>query len=64
MGYLRRTLWFPEFCVRHFDDESLETVAGRRRDELLAGGAIALRHGRLIGTALDAGQSKSGRLSS
>lgn len=54
----------PEFCVRYFDGESLETVAGRLRDELMAGGAIALRHGLLVSTALDAGQSKAGRLRS
>ncbi len=53
LAYLRRTLWFPEFCVRYFDGESLEAVAGRLRGELLASGAIALRDGRLVSTALE-----------
>ena len=53
VAYLRTTLWFPEFCVRYFEGESLEAVAGRLRDELLAGGAIALQDGRLISTALE-----------
>jgi len=51
--YLRRTLWFPEFCVRYFDGESLEAVAGRLRDELLTSGVIALQDGRLVSTALE-----------
>jgi hydroxyacylglutathione hydrolase len=50
--YLRKTLWFPEFCARYFELESLEAVAGRLRNELLSGGAIAVRNGRLISTAL------------
>ena len=58
VAYLRKTLWFPEFCVRYFDNESLEAVAGRLRDELLSGGAIALRNGRLISTALDLTRSE------
>ncbi len=58
VAYLRTTLWFPEFCVRYFDDESLEAVAGRLRDELLSGGAVAVRNGRLISTALDLTRSE------
>ena len=53
VAYLRRTLWFPEFCVRFFEGESLEAIAGRLRDELLASGAIALLDGRLVSTALE-----------
>jgi hypothetical protein len=33
--------------------ESLEAVAGRLRDELLAGGAIAVRDRRLVSTGLE-----------
>jgi hydroxyacylglutathione hydrolase len=54
--YLGRTLWFPEFCVRYFEDESPEAVAARLRDELLAAGAIAVRDGRLVSAAMDAAQ--------
>jgi glyoxylase-like metal-dependent hydrolase (beta-lactamase superfamily II) len=53
VAYLLKTLWFPEYCVRYFDNESLEAVADRLRDELLSSVAIALRNGRLISTALD-----------
>ena len=55
--YLRQTLWFPEFCVRYFEREPLGAVAGHLRDELLSGGAIAVRNGRLISTALDPARS-------
>lgn len=54
--YLRKTLWFPEFCVRYFDGESQEAVAGRLRDELQSAGAIAVRDGRLISTAMASAQ--------
>ncbi len=53
VAYLRKTLWFPEFCDRYFDGESLEAVADRLRDDLLAGGAIALRDRRLVSTDLE-----------
>lgn len=53
MAYLRKTLWFPEFCLRYFDGESLEAVAGRLRDDLLASGAIAVRDRRLVSTDLE-----------
>ncbi|HLW48103.1 MAG TPA: MBL fold metallo-hydrolase [bacterium] len=54
--HLRQTLWFPEFCVRYFDGESQEAVAGRLLDELLSAGAIALRDGRLMSTAMGSTQ--------
>ncbi len=53
VAYLRKTLWFPEFCVRYFATESVEAVAGRLRDELMSSGAVAVRDGRLVSTALD-----------
>jgi hydroxyacylglutathione hydrolase len=52
VGYLRSTLWFPEFCLRYFDGESPGAVAGRLRDDLIAGGAVAVQDGRLVSTAL------------
>jgi hydroxyacylglutathione hydrolase len=52
VAYLQQTLWFPEFCVRYFDGEPGETVAGRLRDELLSAGAIAVREGRVVSTVM------------
>jgi hydroxyacylglutathione hydrolase len=54
--YLRQTLWFPEFCVRYFEGESPDSVAGRLRDELLTAGAIVVRDGLVISAAMAATQ--------
>lgn len=52
LDYLGRTLWFPEFCVQYFPEERPEAVADRLLSELREAGAITVRGGRLVSTAM------------
>jgi glyoxylase-like metal-dependent hydrolase (beta-lactamase superfamily II) len=56
-AYLGRTLWFPEFCAQYFPGEPPGDVAGRLVRDLTAAGAVAVRDGRLVSTAVDAAGS-------
>ena len=57
---LRGTLWFPEFCTQHFPGEAPDEVAGRLLADLGASGAIAVRGGRVVSTALAPPQDRGG----
>jgi hypothetical protein len=52
LDYLRGTLWFPEFCVQYFEGQAPETVADRLLTGLLDSGALAVRDGMIVSTAL------------
>lgn len=62
VDYLRHTLWFPEFCVQYFPEDSPEEVAHRLLTELRASGAVTVHDGRFVSTALaaQAGTDASG----